>query len=137
MIKKDYTLEELKAKSYFELREIARKKNVENVSYLSEDKLIESILGTNGLSVDAEPVEDVETEIEGYTREDFQNMTIHCVRSIVREAGITPSTKNKDQLIEAYLELMRAQRTAEKSSRKTCLPSRKEVVPQNRKCQVW
>ncbi len=108
MIKKDYTLEELKAKSYFELREIARKKNVENVSYLSEDKLIESILGTNGLSVDAEPVEDVETEIEGYTREDFQNMTIHCVRSIVREAGITPSTKNKDQLIEAYLELMQA-----------------------------
>ena len=39
MIKKDYTREELKAKKYFELRDIAKKKNVENVSYMSEENL--------------------------------------------------------------------------------------------------
>ncbi|MDE7208776.1 MAG: transcription termination factor Rho [Clostridia bacterium] len=112
MIKKDYTREELKAKSYFELRDIAKKKNVENVSYMSEENLIESILLANSQSeqaqvsdLDGSPKQD-SPAVGGYTREDFQNMTIHSVRTIVRDVGITPSTKNKEQLIEAYLELM-------------------------------
>ena len=110
MIKNDYTREELKAKSYFELRDIAKKKNIENVSYLSEENLIESILLANSQpaqTFDFDGLTKQEpTAIGGYTREDFQNMTIHSVRTIVREVGITPSTKNKEQLIEAYLELM-------------------------------
>ncbi|MDE7191828.1 MAG: transcription termination factor Rho [Clostridia bacterium] len=114
MIKKDYTREELKAKTYFELRDIAKKKNVENVSYMSEENLIESILTANSKSPQ-EQIADLgnapaqePTAVGGYTREDFQNMTIHSVRTIVREVGITPSTKNKEQLIEAYLELMQS-----------------------------
>ncbi|MDE6361838.1 MAG: Rho termination factor N-terminal domain-containing protein, partial [Clostridia bacterium] len=114
MIKKDYTREELKAKTYFELRDIAKKKNVENVSYMSEENLIESILTANSKSAQ-EQIADLgnapaqePTAVGGYTREDFQNMTIHSVRTIVREVGITPSTKNKEQLIEAYLELMQS-----------------------------
>ena len=112
MIKKDYTREELKAKKYFELRDIAKKKNVENVSYMSEENLIESILLANSQPAQAQtsdfedsPKQDPPA-VGGYTREDFQNMTIHSVRTIVREVGITPSTKNKEQLIEAYLDLM-------------------------------
>lgn len=114
MIKKDYTREELKAKTYFELRDIAKKKNVENVSYMSEENLIESILTANSKSAQEQiadlgnaPAQEA-AAVGGYTREDFQNMTIHSVRTIVREVGITPSTKNKEQLIEAYLELMQS-----------------------------
>ncbi|MDE6275834.1 MAG: transcription termination factor Rho [Clostridia bacterium] len=112
MIKNDYTREELKAKSYFELRDIAKKKNIEDVSYMSEENLIESILlagknrSQNQSAVEADVQKQSAPAVGGYTREDFQNMTIHVVRTIVREAGITPSTKNKDQLIDAYLELM-------------------------------
>ncbi|MDE7070651.1 MAG: transcription termination factor Rho [Clostridia bacterium] len=109
MIKNDYTREELKAKNYFELRDIAKKKNVENVSYMSEENLIDSILLACNQNVQqATTAHDNQSVAIGpqYTREDFQNMTIHVVRTIVREAGITPSTKNKDQLIDAYFEFM-------------------------------
>ncbi|MDE5654368.1 MAG: transcription termination factor Rho [Clostridia bacterium] len=108
MIKNDYTREELKAKTYFELRDIAKKKNVENVSYMSEESLIESILLACNQNAQVSTAHDNQSAIGGpqYTREDFQNMTIHVVRTIVREVGITPSTKNKDQLIDAYFEFM-------------------------------
>ncbi|MDE6870361.1 MAG: transcription termination factor Rho, partial [Clostridia bacterium] len=79
---------------------------------MSEENLIESILLANSQLEQAQ-VSDLDGSskqdslaVSGYTREDFQNMTIHSVRTIVRDVGITPSTKNKEQLIEAYLELM-------------------------------
>ncbi len=79
---------------------------------MSEENLIESILLANSQPAQAQTsdFEDLPKQdppaVGGYTREDFQNMTIHSVRTIVREVGITPSTKNKEQLIEAYLDLM-------------------------------
>ena len=44
MAKRNYTLEELKSKNLFQLRDIARKLGVENATYLSEEKLMESII---------------------------------------------------------------------------------------------
>lgn len=117
MTKINYTREELKSKNYFELREIAKKRCVENVSYLSEEKLVESILLTNTNSektnnsqeqhaVDADLQKQTASTKAVFTRDDFENMTIHTVRSIVRDVGITPSTKSKDQLIDAYIDLI-------------------------------
>ena len=97
MTKKTYTAEELKDKSYFQLRDIAKKKGIENASYLSEQKLIEAIT--------ADGAQEVSTGGE-YTREDFKNMTIHTVRKIAREVGIkSPTTKKKDEIIEEYFAL--------------------------------
>jgi len=97
MTKKTYTAEELKDKSYFQLRDIAKKKGIENASYLSEQKLIEAIT--------ADGAQEVSKGGE-YTREDFKNMTIHTVRKIAREVGIkSPTTKKKDEIIEEYFAL--------------------------------
>ena len=108
MREKNYTREELKSKTYFELRDIAKKKNVEDVSYMSEENLIEAILHAYSQSDQEQSVANQvnQNPIGGaqYTRQDFQNMTIHVVRTILRGVGIAPSTKNKDQLIDAYFE---------------------------------
>ncbi|MDE5549606.1 MAG: hypothetical protein K2J13_05080, partial [Clostridia bacterium] len=91
MAKKNYTLEELKSKNLFQLRDLARKLGVENATYLSEELLIDSIyaLNANSKKQASEPTEtnvDVQAEETSaqkqgvYSEEDFKNMTIHTLR---------------------------------------------------------
>ena len=111
MAQNEFTLEELKAKTYFQLRDIAKKKGIDNATFLTQDQLIESLLkldvaADKGAVAESEKTARSLGETEGYTREDFEKMTIHSVRSIVREVGITPSVRRKEELIEDYLKLM-------------------------------
>lgn len=112
MANNNYTLEELKAMTYFQLRDTARKMGIENISYMTEEELINNLLktvkeDTDGASETAAEKEDrAETPLGAYTRDDFDKMTIHSVRSIVRELGITPSVKKKEELVEEYYKLM-------------------------------
>lgn len=111
MAQNEFTLEELKAKTYFQLRDIAKKKGIDNATFLTQDQLIESLLQLDVAADKTDVAESEKTarslgETEGYTREDFEKMTIHSVRSIVREVGITPSVRRKEELIEDYLKLM-------------------------------
>ena len=97
MAKRNYTLEELKSKNLFQLRDIARKLGVENATYLSEEKLMESIIAyeagekqptaeENGISEQTDQAMISRGFI--YSEEDFKNMTIHTVRKIARDMGI-------------------------------------------------
>ena len=100
MAKKNYTKEELQAKTVFQLRDIAKKAGVEDASYLSAEALVQRIL--------QESQEDNKAKIPewaaGYTKEDFNNMTIHNLREFARELGINaPTRKNKEEIInECY-----------------------------------
>lgn len=100
MAKKNYTKEELQAKTVFQLRDIAKKAGVEDASYLSAEALVQRIL--------QESQEDNKAKVPewaaGYTKEDFNNMTIHNLREFARELGINaPTRKNKEEIInECY-----------------------------------
>lgn len=100
MAKKNYTKEELQAKTVFQLRDIAKKVGVEDASYLSAEALVQRIL--------QESQEDNKAKVPewaaGYTKEDFNNMTIHNLREFARELGINaPTRKNKEEIInECY-----------------------------------
>lgn len=100
MAKKNYTKEELQAKTVFQLRDIAKKVGVEDASYLSTEALVQRIL--------QESQEDNKAKVPewaaGYTKEDFNNMTIHNLREFARELGINaPTRKNKEEIInECY-----------------------------------
>lgn len=100
MAKKNYTKEELQAKTVFQLRDIAKKAGIEDASYLSEEALIQRIL--------QETQEDSKPKIPEWaanlTKEDFNNMTIHNLREFARELGINaPTRKNKEEIInECY-----------------------------------
>lgn len=103
MAKKNYTIEELKAKTIFQLRDIAKKKGVDNASYLSEEALIKRIMG--------DEQEDNRGKLpdwaSGYTKEDFNNMTIHNLREFAREIGIkSPTTKKKEEIINECYDLI-------------------------------
>ena len=96
MAKKNYTKEELQAKTVFQLRDIAKKAGVEDASYLSAEALVQRIL--------QESQEDNKAKVPewaaGYTKEDFNNMTIHNLREFARELGINaPTRKNKEEII--------------------------------------
>lgn len=100
MAKKNYTKEELQAKTVFQLRDIGKKAGVEDASYLSAEALVQRIL--------QESQEDNKAKVPewatGYTKEDFNNMTIHNLREFARELGINaPTRKNKEEIInECY-----------------------------------
>ena len=100
MAKKNYTKEELQAKTVFQLRDIAKKAGVEDASYLSAEALVQRIL--------QESQEDNKAKVPewatGYTKEDFNNMTIQNLREFARELGINaPTRKNKEEIInECY-----------------------------------
>lgn len=100
MAKKNYTKEELQTKTVFQLRDIAKKAGVEDASYLSNEALIQRIL--------QDTQEDNKAKVPewaaGYTKEDFNNMTIHNLREFARELGINaPTRKNKEEIInECY-----------------------------------
>ena len=100
MAKKNYTKEELQAKTVFQLRDIAKKAGVEDASYLSAEALVQRIL--------QESQEDNKAKVPewatAYTKEDFNNMTIHNLREFARELGINaPTRKNKEEIInECY-----------------------------------
>ena len=100
MAKKNYTKEELQAKTVFQLRDIAKKAGIEDASYLSAEALVQRIL--------QESQEDNKAKVPewaaGYTKEDFNNMTIHNLREFARELGINaPTRKNKEEIInECY-----------------------------------
>ena len=100
MAKKNYTKEELQANTVFQLRDIAKKAGVEDASYLSAEALVQRIL--------QESQEDNKAKVPewaaGYTKEDFNNMTIHNLREFARELGINaPTRKNKEEIInECY-----------------------------------
>ena len=127
MAKKNYTLEELKAKNLFQLRDLARKLGVENATFLSEEKLIESICALNGggkVST-ADEQENALNDNSGislekqavYTEEDFKNMTIHTVRKIARDIGIkSPTTKKKGEIIQEYFQIISEQGNVEQDT---------------------
>ncbi len=125
MAKRNYTLEELKSKNLFQLRDIARKLGVENATYLSEEKLMESIIAyeagekqptaeENGISEQTDQAMISRGFI--YSEEDFKNMTIHTVRKIARDMGIkSPTTKKKAEIIEEYYKIINEKGDAEHS----------------------
>ncbi|MDE6758457.1 MAG: transcription termination factor Rho [Clostridia bacterium] len=124
MAKKNYTLEELKGKNLFQLRDLARKLGVENATYLSEEKLIESIYALNSkvkktnneeVAIEAEQEETSTDRLQGvYSEDDFKNMTIHTVRKIARDIGIkSPTTKKKGEIIEEYFQIISEQGVVE------------------------
>ena len=124
MAKKNYTLEELKGKNLFQLRDLARKLGVENATYLSEEKLIESIYALNSkvkktnneeVAIEAEQEEASTDRLQGvYSEDDFKNMTIHTVRKIARDIGIkSPTTKKKGEIIEEYFQIISEQGVVE------------------------
>ena len=127
MAKKNYALEELKGKTLFQLRDIARKLGVENATYLSEELLIDRIYALNSNSKKQTVAQDVvEAEEENgalvgnqvgvYSEEDFKNMTIHTVRKIARDMGIkSPTTKKKGEIIEEYFKIISEQNVIEQS----------------------
>ena len=100
MVKKNYTKEELQSKTIFQLRDIAKKAGVDNASYLSAEALINRILQDNQDNARSR----IPEWAAGYTKEDFNNMTIHNLREFAREIGINaPTRKNKEEIInECY-----------------------------------
>ncbi|MDE7328836.1 MAG: transcription termination factor Rho [Clostridia bacterium] len=113
MAKKNYTLEELNSKDYFQLRDIARKAGVENATFLTQEQLVESIyaLNSNAAKTNIEKVasESADSKKSVYTPEDFENMTIHTLRKIARDVGIkAPTTKKKGEIVEEYFAIVNA-----------------------------
>ncbi len=120
MVKKNYTLEELKTKNLFQLRDTARKLGVENATYMSEEKLIENILGVNSdntlQTASVDPEDRLSENPHIYTEEDFMNMTIHTVRKIARDIGIkSPTTKKKGEIIEEYFQIIKEKSSGDES----------------------
>ncbi|MBD5087161.1 MAG: transcription termination factor Rho [Clostridiales bacterium] len=122
MAKKNYTLDELKGKNLFQLRELARKLGLNDVTYLSEEQLIDRICAIGaGSNKEAEErgEEQSNTLVEKrvvYTEEDFKNMTIHTLRIIAREAGIkSPTTKKKAEIVEEYFKIIEEQKALEQN----------------------
>lgn len=99
MAKKNYTKEELQSKTVFQLRDIAKKAGIDDASYLSQDALVQRILKES-----EEGKVKVPEWASAYTKEDFNNMTIHNLREFARELGINaPTRKNKEEIInECY-----------------------------------
>lgn len=105
MAKKNYTIEELQAKTVFQLRDIAKKKGIDNASYLSEEALIKRIMGE-----DKDNKAKLPEWASNYTKEDFNNMTIHNLRDFAREIGIkSPTTKKKEEIINECYELINSE----------------------------
>ena len=108
MAKRNYTLEELKSKNLFQLRDIARKLGVENATYLSEEKLMESIIAyeagekqptaeENGISEQTDQAMISRGFI--YSEEDFKPFPLQY--KVKKES---PATKNQIERLYCLLE---------------------------------